>query len=187
MNPIDIKTRTFSREMRGYSCGEVDRFLESIGQEFEYIYMENLELREKTKGLEDVYKENLELKEKTKGLEEEISRYHKLENTLQQTLILAQQTAEDVKQSAQREAERILSEIENDRVNKLAETQNIIAGMKEEIEGLAERRDLLRSQLRSFLLAHLEKIQDEDQDDDQGGDQDEGSDMIAEASLGTCE
>lgn len=145
MTPLDIRNKTFSKGIRGYQCGEVEKFLETVGREFESAYTENFELREKTK-----------------GLEAEISHYRQIENTLQQTLVLAQQTAEEVKKAARHEAALMLREAEHDKLSKVSETQVILEDIKEEIQGLSRKRDLLRTQLKSFLLAHLdlEKLQE---------------------------
>ncbi|KGP75700.1 septum formation initiator [Desulfosporosinus sp. Tol-M] len=147
MTPLDIRNKTFRKGFRGYQCGEVEKFLETVYQEFESAYTENFELLEKTK-----------------GLEAEISHYRQLENTLQQTLVLAQQTAEEVKKTARHEAALMLREAEQDKLSKVSETQVILDDIKEEIQGLSRRRDLLRTQLKSFLLAHLdlEKLQEPD-------------------------
>ncbi|MFZ3130444.1 MAG: DivIVA domain-containing protein [Desulfosporosinus sp.] len=147
MTPLDIRNKTFRKGVRGYQCGEVEKFLETVSQEFESAYTENFELLEKTK-----------------GLEAEISHYRQLENTLQQTLVLAQQTAEEVKKTARHEADLMLREAEHDKLSKVSETQVILEDIKEEIQGLSRRRDLLRTQLKSFLLAHLdlEKLQELD-------------------------
>jgi cell division initiation protein len=149
MTPLDIRNKTFSKRIRCYQCGEVEKFLETVSLQFESAYTENFELREKTK-----------------GLEAEISHYRQLENTLQQTLVLAQQTAEEVKKTARHEASLLLREAEHDKLSKVSETQVILEDIKEEIQGLSRRRDLLRTQLKSFLLAHLdlEKLQERNDD-----------------------
>ncbi|ODA39576.1 DivIVA domain-containing protein [Desulfosporosinus sp. BG] len=139
MTPLDIRNKTFRKGVRGYQCEEVEKFLENVSQEFETIYAENFELREKTKGLET-----------------EISHYRQLENTLQQTLVLAQQTAEEVKQAARHEAELLLREAEHEKQNKVSEAQKRWDEIQEDIQGLMRNRDILRTQLKSFLLAHLD-------------------------------
>ena len=145
MTPLDIQNKTFSKGIWGYQCGAVEKFLETVSREFESAYTENFELREKTKGLET-----------------EISHYRQIENTLQQTLVLAQQTAEEVMKAARHEAALLLREAEHDNLSKVSEAQVILEDIKEEIQGLLRRRDLLRTQLKSFLLAHLdlEKLQE---------------------------
>lgn len=139
MTPLDIRNKTFSKGIRGCRSEEVETFLETVSLEFEAAYTENFELREKTKVLES-----------------EIVHYRQLENTLQQTLVLAQQTAEEVKETARREAALMLREAEQDQLSKVSETQVKLEKLKEEIQGLSTTHALLRTQLKSFLLAHLD-------------------------------
>jgi cell division initiation protein len=139
MTPLDIRNKQFGKGLRGYQCGEVEKFLETLSQEFESAYTENFELREKTK-----------------SLEAEISHFRQIETTLQQTLVLAQQTAEEVKQAARHEAELILKDAEQKKLASVSEAQQKWEEIQREIEDLAKKRDLLRTQLKSFLLSHLD-------------------------------
>jgi cell division initiation protein len=148
MTPLDIRNKTFRKGIRGFQCEEVEKFLESVSAEFE-----------------SAYTENFELKEKLKGLETEISHYRQIENTLQQTLVLAQQTAEEVKEVARHEAALLIREAEQKKLSKVSEAQEKWEIIQEEIQGLSRKRDLLRTQLKSFLLAHLdlETLQERDE------------------------
>lgn len=139
MTPIDIRNKTFGKAMRGYPPQEVDKFLESVSEEFE-----------------GAYRENFELKETIERLEAELSHYKTLENTLQQTMVLAQQIAGEVKEAARREAELIIREAEEEGKKKLSQTHEKWAEIQEEIQGLLRRRELARTQLKSFLQAQLE-------------------------------
>jgi len=139
MTPLDIRNKTFRKGIRGYQCEEVERFLEKVSQEFEVAYTENFELRERTNRLET-----------------EISHYREIENTLQQTLVLALKTAEEVKVAARQEAGLILREAEHEKMSKVSEAQEKREEIQEEIQSLSRKRDLLRTQLKSFLLAHLD-------------------------------
>lgn len=139
MTPIDIRNKTFSKAMRGYPPQEVEKFLQTVSEEFEVVY-----------------RENFELKESVERLETELSRYKSLENTLQQTMVLAQQTAEEVKETARREAELLVREAEEEGRKKLSQTQEKWAEIQEEIEQLLRKRELVRTQLKSFLRAQLE-------------------------------
>jgi len=139
LTPIDIGNKEFRKGLRGYVCEEVDKFLDSVSKEFEVIYAENFDLREKTKRLES-----------------QLSHYQELENTLHQTMILAQQTADEVKNNARREAELIVLEAEQEKAKRLSEARAKWEEIQEEIEELRRRRELLRTQLKSFLTAQLE-------------------------------
>jgi len=95
LTPLDIHNKEFKRSLRGYEIDEVDIFLDDVIRDFE-----------------DLYKENLELKEAIQKLEENINHYKDLEKTLQNTMVLAQQTADEAKQNATKEAELITWEAE---------------------------------------------------------------------------
>jgi cell division initiation protein len=70
-------------------------------------------------------------------------------------MIIAQQTAEEVKLSAQREAELILREAEQEKIQKLTEAQLKVDEIQGEINNLTQKRGLIRTQLKSFLTAQL--------------------------------
>lgn len=139
ITPIDIRNKEFRKGMRGYQVDEVDKFLESISKEFELIYAENIEL-----------------KERLQFMESELSHYKNLEGTLQQTMVLAQQTAEDVKRSAQQQAELILRESEQEKERLLTEANKKREEIEEEIVELIRKREMIRTQLKSFLTAQLD-------------------------------
>lgn len=139
ITPIDIRNKEFRKGVRGYQTEEVEKFLDTVSKEFEILYTENFELREKVQ-----------------RFEQELKQYKQLEGTLQQTMVLAQQTAEEVKQSARHEAELMLKAAEQEKAQQLLAAQNKINEINEEIEDLLKRRDLIRTQLKSFLNAQLD-------------------------------
>ena len=87
LTPLDIRHKEFKRGMRGYVDGEVDEFLDEVADEFERLF-----------------KENIELSERCEGLQEKIDQYRNLEETLQNTLVAAQRSAEELKANAQKES-----------------------------------------------------------------------------------
>jgi len=139
LTPIDIQNKEFRKGVRGYKAEEVDKFLESLSKEFEVVYAENFELRDRIQ-----------------RLEAELKQYKQLESTLQQTMVLAQQTAEDVKQAARHEAELLLKDAEQEKAKRMSEAQKRIDQLNDEIEELVKRREMIRTQLKSFLQAQLD-------------------------------
>lgn len=139
LTPIDIRNKEFRKGMRGYQCEEVEKFLEAVSKEFETVYAENFELREKIQRVES-----------------ELGHYRKIESTLQQTMLLAQQTAEEARQAARREAELLLREAEQEKEQRLSEAKSKWEEIQEEIQELIRKRELIRAQLKSFLNAHLD-------------------------------
>jgi len=141
LTPVDINKKEFRRAMRGYHEDEVDKFLDQVARDFE------INLRK-----------NLELEEVIQQKESQIQQYRILEDTLNNTLILAQKTAEEVKQNAAREAQLLLREAR-------AEADEIIrqaVGQKEALEfEQAELRQSVagfKSQIKAFLKVQIDMV-----------------------------
>lgn len=146
ITPLDIRHKEFSRGVRGYKDNEVDEFLDELTEEFERLFNENIDLREKME-----------------TLEEKISHYQNIEDTLQKTLISAQQQAEELKQNAQKEADLILRDAElktrsivND---SYAERQKI----QRSVQALKQKHEDMRYQLRKIIETYA-NILDQDID-----------------------
>ena len=74
ITPLDIENKKFAKQMlNGYNVDEVDDFLDEI-----------------TKDYEKLYKENADLKKDTDQLNTNMGKYKNLEDTLKNTLIMAQ-------------------------------------------------------------------------------------------------
>lgn len=131
ISPIEIRKNEFRRSFRGYNEREVNSFLIRVAEEFEALYHENAES-----------------KERIQRLEFEMARYKKMEETLNQTLVLAQQTAEELRVNAEKEAGLLL---EGARI-RIVE----IFGAYEEI---LKRLQVFQSELRSFLSANVEMME----------------------------
>ena len=97
ITPMDIHNKTFSRGLRGYSQEEVDAFLQELASDYERIYREHREMEEEMDTV------------KTK-----LRNYEKMESTMSSTLVMAQETAENVKRNAQKEAELAVREAQNE-------------------------------------------------------------------------
>ena len=135
LTPMDIHNKEFKRGFRGYSEEDVDAFMNNIAGDYE-----------------KVYREYCELKERCDSLQDKLTQYEKMEATMNSTLMLAQQTAENVKVSARKEADLILQEAENKKKKMLDETtlsmQNM-EKMKTQVSAFrAKCRALLTSQMR---------------------------------------
>ena len=90
LTPVDLETMVFRRGLRGYRTREVQEFMKRITD------------------YEKLYKENFDLKEKLEALEEQLNAYRQMEKTLNDTLYLAQETANEMKAAGEKKAEVIL-------------------------------------------------------------------------------
>ena len=97
ITPLDIENKKFSKQMmNGYNVEDVDDFLDELVVDYEKNYKELAEANDKIEKL-------------TKDLEQ----YKNLEKTLQNTLVMAQTTAEEVKIAAKQQADQLIAEARN--------------------------------------------------------------------------
>ena len=97
LRPIDIQNKEFEKKLKGYNCDEVDDFLDVVIQDYELLC-----------------KENQTLKDKIGLLTETVERYKQMENTMQKSIDIAKQAAEDAKRNAETEANAIISKAKLD-------------------------------------------------------------------------
>jgi cell division initiation protein len=97
ITPMDIHNKTFSRKLRGYAEEEVNSFLEEVASDYERIY-----------------REHRQLEEEMDTIKAKLANYEKMESTMSSTLVMAQETAENVKTAAKKEAELIVREAQNE-------------------------------------------------------------------------
>lgn len=143
LTPMDIHNKEFRKKLvGGYDRNDVDEFLDRVIQEFE----QNL-------------RQVQELKEQVQHLERQLEQYRALEDTLNRTLVAAQETADDIKANARKEAELIIQEARL-MAEKLVESGRVKASkILEENADLQRAVETLRIQLRSLLHAQLEMLE----------------------------
>jgi DivIVA domain len=90
---MEIRNQQFGKSLRGYNEDEVKMFLQHVAQDYE-----------------NLYGENSQLKESIQKCKFELEKYHRIEESMNNSLILAQQTAETLKTSAEKEAEKMLND-----------------------------------------------------------------------------
>jgi cell division initiation protein len=144
LTPLDIQNKEFRKVLRGYSEEEVNVFMSRILRDYEQMY-----------------KENQELKEENKQLNSSLAQYKILEETLNKTLIVAQQTAEEVKENALKECELIQKENQLRLQEMQKEAEDSLKRIKEEYQMSLEKAQSLKVQLKSYLLTHLELLENE--------------------------
>lgn len=143
LTPMDIHNKEFKRGFRGYSEEDVDAFMESIAADYE-----------------KVYREYCELKERCDKLQDKLTQYEKMESTMNSTLMLAQQTAENVKVTARKEAELILQEAANKKKQMLNETTMSLQSSQQELDKVVAQTRAFREKCRAILTSQLRLLDD---------------------------
>lgn len=148
LTPLEIHNKEFKRSFRGYNEDEVDEFLDKVIKDYETLY-----------------RENIELKEAIERLNSKLEHYQHMETTLHSTLVIAQETAEEVKLNAKKETELIIKEAEI-RAQKLVE--EAIAKVRKltgEAEELQKQSQIFRTRLRTLLQAQMEMLNNAEEDE----------------------
>ncbi|MBO0432461.1 DivIVA domain-containing protein [Enterococcus sp. DIV0660C] len=96
LTPLDIQNKTFPTKMRGYNQDEVDDFLDLVVRDYE-----------------EATTKNRELEKAIKHSEEKLEYFNELKDALNQSIIVAQDTADKVKTSASKESEVIVTSAQN--------------------------------------------------------------------------
>ena len=149
LTPLDIENKRFSKQMmNGYSVEEVDDFLDDLTVDYTKIYKESSELKTKVEEL-------------TKSLEH----YKSIESTLQNTLVMAQTTAEDVKSIAKQQADQIINEAKGEAQKQVNELDNSIIAKKKELDDIKKQFDIYKAKMESLLISQLELLKDVNKED----------------------
>ena len=134
--------------MNGYSVEEVDDFLDELTVD----YSKN-------------YKEATELKTKVEELTKSLEHYKTIEETLQNTLVMAQTTAEDVKNIAKQQADQIVNEAKGVAQKEADNLQNEIIAKKKELDDVKKQFDIYKAKMESLLISQLELLKDVNKED----------------------
>lgn len=143
LTPVDLQGKAFKSGM-GYSKADVDSFFTTLVSDYETLY-----------------RENMELKDKINNLNEGINHYRSIEKSLQKALVLAEQTAEETITSAKTNA----TVIEQEAVLK---AQSIVADAKIELDHIRSKTveilqqyESYRSQFKALANAQAELLESE--------------------------
>ena len=148
ITPLDIEEKRFSRKrMNGYSVEEVDDFLDELAID----YSKN-------------YKEVAELSAKVEELSKNLAHYKTIEETLQNTLVMAQSTAEETKRLAKQQAEQIIREAQATAQQGVEDLKQEIKMKQIELDDVKKQFDIYKAKMESLLISQLELLKDINKD-----------------------
>ena len=150
ITPLDIDNKRFSKQMmNGYNVEEVDDFLDELAVEYGKYYKEANELRTRVEELNN-----------------SLVQYKSIESTLQSTLVMAQTTAEEVKNVAKQKADQIVDEAKASAQKKVDELNNEIVLKQKELDDVKKQFDIYKAKMESLLISQLELIKDINKNDE---------------------
>lgn len=147
LTPMDINNKEFKRGLRGYNPEEVDEFLDEVIENYEQLY-----------------KDNSKLKEKVTLANEQIEHYKKIESTIQNTLLLAQNAADQAKTSAEKEADMVIKNANETAQRILDKAHNDVLELNDEYERMKQEFIKFRAKFRNFMNTQLQTFDDLEKD-----------------------
>nr|WP_221437209.1 DivIVA domain-containing protein [Gracilibacillus halotolerans] len=147
MTPLDIHNKEFARGFRGYDEDDVNEFLDQVIKDYEAV------IREKK-----------ELETKVEQLNEKLNHFSDIETTLNKSILVAQETAEEVKENARKESKLIMKEAEKNADRIINEALHRSRSIALEVEELKKQAKVFRTRLKMLVEAQLDLIKNDDWD-----------------------
>ncbi|MBE6054147.1 MAG: DivIVA domain-containing protein [Clostridium sartagoforme] len=147
LTPMDISNKEFKKGFRGYDSDEVDEFINDIIENYE-----------------ELYKENSRLKENLSRVNEKIEHYVKIENTIQNTLLLAQNAAEQARETSQKESEMIIKDANETAKRIIDKAHSDVISINDEYEKIKQEFIKFRAKFRNFMNAQTETFDELEKD-----------------------
>ena len=148
ITPLDIENKKFSKQMmNGYSVEDVDDFLDDLSVDYSKMY-------------KDLSDQKVRIEE----LEASLSKYKNIEGTLQNTLLMAQSTAEEVKNVAKQQADQIVNEAKSSAQESLNQLNQEIITKQHQLEEIKKQFDVYKAKMESLLISQLELLKDVNKD-----------------------
>ncbi|GAC1567441.1 MAG: hypothetical protein NVS2B3_05630 [Vulcanimicrobiaceae bacterium] len=135
---VDIQHKSFKKKLNGYDQADVDQFLDEI-----------------IEALEDEAQRRAALEAEMGDLRERVSHFKAMEESLHNTLLLAQRTADEVKANAHKEADLIRKEARLALDAELASFGDRTQDARRDHQRHIETAEKAKSELRNLPTTHL--------------------------------
>ena len=148
VTPLDLRQSRFKTVMRGFDKAEVTALLETVADDYE-----------------NALRENDRLQKQLDRLEASLTQHQALEGSLKSTLISAQKIADDMRETANAEAARIVREAEGRAELILQKAQARLEDVQREIDGLKMKRREAETSIEAIISTlhnTMEFIRDQD-------------------------
>lgn len=145
ITPNEILNKEFDSKFRGYDAEQVNDFLDIVRADFEKLIAEN-----------DALKKDLD------GKKDKLDYFSQLQDSLNSSIMVAQDAAERLKQNARKEAELILFEAEREADRLVNEASDQSRKIYTETEELRLSSKTYRQRLKQIVESHLSMINDEE-------------------------
>jgi cell division initiation protein len=149
ISALEIRKRQFAKSFRGFDPVEVTSFLESFAEDVE----------EMSRELDELERENTRLRD-------ENARHRETEVTLKETLLLAQRSADSLRETSEKDAGRILNEAESKAERMVQQGFERMAETEKKIRELRMERRNFQLKLQSTIELFQQVLNFDKEDDE---------------------
>ena len=142
LTPLDVRRYDFGRSLRGYDPVRVDQFREQVAEEMERLS-----------------RISQELDSKARSFHEQLRAYRERDKALNEALVSAQQLRSEMREQAEREAQLIVREAQQEGEKLIEAARGDVRKMRAELETLDRSRRAFMSQLRSLISRQLSELE----------------------------
>lgn len=143
ISPIDIEKKEFRKTaFGGYDREEVDEFMSMLLQDYRTIYMENVSMKDKVNMLSSA-----------------VAKHKSMEDVLQNTLIVAQTTSDELKTAAHERARVITEEAEVKAAKIIEDARRELADAKSELATVNVQISSYKKQMLALLQGIINTIE----------------------------
>lgn len=141
LTPLDVRRYEFGKALRGYDPERVNQFRDQVAEE-----------------LERLSRVNQDLDAKARGFHEQLRAFRERDKAINEALISAQQLRNEIRESAEKEAQLIIREAKADAERLLDEARSEIRRMEDQLSGLERARRAYLAQFRVMIERQLSEI-----------------------------
>lgn len=147
LTPIDIHNKEFSTKFKGFDPEEVNDYLDEV-----------------IRTIEQLIRDNKDLEKRIRFSEEKVAYFNSIQETLNKSIIVAQEAADRLKENARKDAEIIIFEAEKAAEGLLKEAAEKATQINRETDVLKKETRLFRQRLQIMVESQLELIKNEEWD-----------------------
>ena len=147
ITPNDIHNKDFSTKFKGFDPEEVNDFLEEVKKE-----------------LETLIRDNKDLEKRVKFNEEKVEYFNSIQETLNKSILVAQEAADRLRENARKDAEIIVFEAEKAAQAMLREAAAKATEITRETDLIKKETRIFRQRLQILTQTQLDMIKNEEWD-----------------------
>ena len=147
ITPNDIHNKDFSTKFKGFDPEEVNDFLDDVKKE-----------------LEQLIRDNKDLEKRLKFNEEKVEYFNSIQETLNKSILVAQEAADRLRENARKDAEIIVFEAEKVAQAMLKEAAEKATEINRETDLIKKETRIFRQRLQILTQTQLDMIKNEEWD-----------------------